>query len=120
MDLLEIFKDTEDVLRFQEGSVIFREGEHGDFMYVILEGEVQFSLRDAAVGSETRGGMFGEMALLDDHSRSATAIAMSDCVLVPIDSHSFRLLIQHTPDFALHVLNVLAERVRLATNRLAI
>jgi CRP/FNR family cyclic AMP-dependent transcriptional regulator len=59
------------------------------------------------------------MALLDSDDRSATATAMTDCVLAPIDVHSFKMLIQHTPDFALHVMNVLADRLRLANEKIA-
>jgi CRP/FNR family cyclic AMP-dependent transcriptional regulator len=52
------------------------------------------------------------MALMDSNVRSATATAASHCVLVPIDIHSFKSLIQSTPDFALHVMSVLAQRLR--------
>lgn len=119
MNLLEIFEDSEDLLKFTAGSTIFEAGSKGDFMYVVMEGTVQYFLADKAVAEETPGGIVGEMALIDTDTRSATAKALTDCVLVPIDRHSFKLLIQHTPDFAIHVISVLAERLRHANAILA-
>ncbi len=114
MNLLEIFENSDDLLKFPAGSTIFEEGSAGDFMYVIVEGRIQLSLQNEFIGEESPGGIVGEMALLDSDKRSATATALSDCLLAPIDLHSFKLLIKHTPDFALHVMKVLANRLRLA------
>ena len=119
MDLLEIFGKTGDVVEFPAGTAIFKQGTKGDFMYVIIEGAVELSLRDALIDEEGPGGIVGEMALLNSDSRSIDAIAKTDCLLAPIDLHSFKMLIQHTPDFALHVMNVLADRLRLANEKLA-
>jgi CRP-like cAMP-binding protein len=58
------------------------------------------------------GGILGEMALIDAAPRSATAIAKTQCVLVPIDEKRFADLIQRRPEFALHVMRVLANRLR--------
>jgi CRP/FNR family cyclic AMP-dependent transcriptional regulator len=118
MNLLEIFENSDDLLKFPEGTMIFEEGSTGDFMYVIMEGKVRFSLRDEPLGEALAGGIVGEMALLDSADRSATATAATDCLLAPIDLHSFKMLIQHTPDFALHVMNVLADRLRHANEKI--
>jgi len=120
MDLLEIFENSDDLLRFPAGTTIFKEGSAGDFMYVIMEGTVGFSLRSESLGEASAGGIVGEMALLDSHERSATATASTDCLLAPIDVHSFKMLIQHTPDFALHVMNVLADRLRQANEKIVL
>ncbi|HEU5100134.1 MAG TPA: Crp/Fnr family transcriptional regulator [Roseiflexaceae bacterium] len=58
------------------------------------------------------GGIVGEMALIDDRPRSATAVAATDCRLVPIDERRFTFLVQQTPMFALAVMRVMAERLR--------
>ena len=117
MDLLEIFEDSGDLLKFSAGTAIFEEGSAGDFMYVVVDGRIRLSLRNEYIAEESTGGIVGEMALLNSDDRSATATAMTDCVLAPIDLHSFKLLIQHTPDFALHVMNVLADRLRSANEK---
>jgi CRP-like cAMP-binding protein len=119
MNLLEIFENSDDLLKFPAGTRIFEEGSEGDFMYVVMEGKVRLSLHNEYIAEVSPGDIVGEMALLDSDDRSATATAMSDCLLAPIDLHSFKLLIQHTPDFALHVMNVLADRLRLANEKIA-
>ena len=45
MDLLEVFKDSEDLISFSSGDVVFEEGKEGNFMYVVMEGEVTISLK---------------------------------------------------------------------------
>ncbi len=118
MNLLDIFENSQDLLKFPAGTVIFEEGSEGDFMYVVMEGEIRLSLHNEFIAEESPGGIVGEMALLNSDERSATATAMTDCLLAPIDLHSFKMLIQHTPDFALHVMNVLADRLRLANEKI--
>ena len=112
MDLLEVFGESSDRVNYPTGSVIFEEGSEAEFMYVVIEGEISLSLHDHTIAMVSPGAIVGEMALLDSSVRSATATAASDCVLVPIDIHSFKSLIQYTPDFALHVMSVLAQRLR--------
>ena len=119
MDLLEVFEGSEDREKYPFGSVIFEEGNPGELMYVVLHGEVILSLKGQEIATVSRGAIIGEMALLNSDVRSATAIATTDCTLAPIDVHSFKSLIQHTPDFALHVMNVLADRLRLANEAMA-
>jgi CRP-like cAMP-binding protein len=60
--------------------------------------------------------IFGEMALIDDAPRSATAVAKTDVELVPISEKQFLFLVSQTPFFALKVMRVLARRLR-ATNK---
>jgi CRP-like cAMP-binding protein len=119
MDLLEVFENSDDHVNFPEGAVVFEEGSEGDYMYVLIEGKIRISLHNEAIAMVVPGEIVGEMALLNSDARSATATAITDCRLAPIDLHSFKLLIQHTPDFALHVMNVLADRLRLANETLA-
>ena len=119
MDLLEVFRDSADVVEFSAGSVIFEEGTDAEFMYVILEGEIKLSLHGQAIATADPGTIVGEMALLNSDVRSATATAMADCRLVPIDVHSFESLIQYTPDFALHVMIMLADRLRKVNEALS-
>ena len=118
MDLLEVFRDSDDLMELSSGSVLFEEGDTAEFMYVIVEGEVRLTLHGTEIASVSEGAIVGEMALLDRDARSATATAVTDCRLALIDLHSFKSLIQHTPDFALHVMNVLADRLRATSEAL--
>jgi len=119
MDLLEVFEGSADLVKLESGSVLFTEGAEPDYMYVIVEGEINLSLHGQEIATLSRGAILGEMALINSDVRSATATALGKCRLAPIDVHSFKLLIQHTPDFALHVMGVLADRLRHANANLA-
>jgi CRP-like cAMP-binding protein len=57
------------------------------------------------------GDVVGEMALLGDHRRTATAIAATDLRLAAINERRFLFLVQQTPYFALHIMRVLAARI---------
>jgi CRP/FNR family cyclic AMP-dependent transcriptional regulator len=114
MNLLEVFKDSEDVVAFPAGTVIITEGEEGNIMYVLMKGEVSISLKSKVLANAIPGDIVGEMALINSDIRSATATAKTDCELVLIDQSSFNSLLQYVPDFSLHVMGVLANRVQSA------
>ena len=114
MDLLEVFKDSNDLVEFPAGTVIFGEGLEGNLMYVVVEGEIQISLHDKVLAIASPGEIVGEMALINSDIRSATATANTDCLLAPIDQSSFDSMLRHVPDFALHVMNVMADRIKVA------
>jgi len=114
MDLLEVFKDSEDKVEFSAGTVIIREGQEGNRMYVVMEGEVSIALGNKVVAMASAGEIVGEMALINSDLRTATVTAQTDCLLAVIDQSSFESLLQHVPDFTLHVMNVLADRLRIA------
>lgn len=99
---------------FHAGETIFRKGDPRSCMFVVNHGEVEIRLGDKVVEVVQPGGIFGEMAMIDDHPRTATAVARADCKLVPIDQKRFQFLVQQTPHFALEVMRVLAERLRRA------
>lgn len=114
MDLLEVFRDSEDVFEVPAGTVIIEEGQEGDRMYVVMEGEVLISLKGRQLATAQPGEIVGEMALINSELRSATVTATTDCVLASIDQASFDSLLRHVPDFTLHVMNVLADRLKVA------
>ena len=114
MDLLEVFKDSEDVVDFPAGSVIAVEGAEGNHMYVVMEGEVVISINDHVLATSRTGEIVGEMALINSNIRSANVKAMTDCRLVLIDKAGFDSLLQHVPGFSLHMIKVLADRLKHA------
>ena len=61
------------------------------------------------------GGVFGELALMSDSARSATAVAIRDCRLAAVSRERFTALVQRTPYFALDLMKLLADRLRRAT-----
>ena len=108
---LNLFRDKE-ATSFAPGQSIFRAGDQGEAMYIVVEGEVE--ILDGSVLLETsgQGSIVGELALIDDEPRSATAVAKTDCRLVAVDRRRFQYMVQETPLFALSVMKVLADRLR--------
>lgn len=102
---------------FTAGSDIFKEGEQGNKMYIVKEGEVELLVRGKVIANVGKGGIIGEMALIDNKPRSATARAKTDCELGPINEHRFLELVHQKPIFALDVMRVLVERLRLMDER---
>jgi CRP/FNR family transcriptional regulator, cyclic AMP receptor protein len=112
MKLPNIFEKDAIPLTFTPGHIIFEEGQTRDFMYVVKAGQVDLLVRGNVVETVNEDGFFGEMALIDQAPRSATAIAKTDCKLIKIDERQFLYLVQETPFFALIVMRTLAARIR--------
>lgn len=110
--ITNLFKGASNTTSVPAGQTIFREGDHGDQMYVLQEGEVDIQIHGRYVQTVKPGTILGEMALIDRSPRSATAVARTDCRVVPLDERQFQYLIQETPFFALHVMRVIVERLR--------
>jgi CRP-like cAMP-binding protein len=105
-----------DALLFKAGSVIFREGDEARDLFVIKTGQVRIQIGNRTITELGPDSIFGEMALIDNEPRSATATAVTDVELVPVSEKQFLFLVSQTPYFALKVMRVLAKRLR-ATNK---
>lgn len=111
-----LFSGIDEYQSFKAGAAIFREGELGRNMYIIAEGQVDIVLNSCVIDTINAGGIIGELALIDDKPRSASAIAKTDCVLAPINREHFLILVQRTPLFALQVMRAITERLRRANS----
>jgi CRP/FNR family cyclic AMP-dependent transcriptional regulator len=98
------------------GSVIFREGDEAHELFVIKSGQVRIQLGNRTLAELSANDVFGEMALIDNEPRSATALAVTDVELVAVSEKQFLFLVGQTPYFALKVMRVLAQRLRV-TNK---
>ena len=76
------------------------------------KGGVDILVGDNVIETASEGDIVGEMALIDNASRSASVIANTECRLVGIDRERFHLLVQRNPTFSTHVMKVLANRLR--------
>ena len=110
---LNLFRYAKNVETYSTGQHIFDEGQPGDVMYVVQEGEIDIVLHGNVIETVGPGGVIGEMALIDNGPRSATAIAKTDVTIVPINQKRFDFLVQETPFFATQVMRVLVNRLRL-------
>ena len=120
---LSIFKDTpEHILadlaplmqeeEYEQGTLIFREGEIGDCMYIIHQGEVNIHKGGTSLAKLKEKEVFGELALLDAEVRSASATTNTDCVLFRIEQEPFYELIDNRPEVARGFIKILCQRLR--------
>jgi CRP/FNR family transcriptional regulator, cyclic AMP receptor protein len=107
------FFDENSVLRYKAGEFIFHRGDQGKSMYVVLEGKVRIVIGKKTLSVIHEGDIFGDMALIDNAARSANARALTDCAVVAIDAYAFRFLVEKHPEFALDMLRVMANRIRV-------
>jgi CRP-like cAMP-binding protein len=115
---LDLFRNESDFKSISAGATLFAEGDAGDAMFVILEGEIELSIRGHHVATLGPGEIFGEMALVDSNPRVATAVAKTACKLIPVSQKRFLFMVQQTPYFALQIMKVMAERLRRMDERL--
>jgi CRP-like cAMP-binding protein len=100
------------VVRYERGKVIMVAGQVGALMYVVIDGFVSISIRGAVVEKVGQGGIFGEMALIDQSPRAANATAETDCALLAINRQVFLNLVKSEPTFGISLLGAMAERLR--------
>ncbi len=112
MDILELLKDRHDIQTFAEGQNVFEVGDPASVMYVVMSGQVDIVVHEKIIDTVEPSGIVGEMALIDSRPRSATAIAKTECQVVPINRALFAKLIQSEPDFAIQVMRIMVERLR--------
>lgn len=112
MDFLKLFRNWKDLDEHPAETVIFREGQPVDFLYVILSGQIELTLCDVSLGTEDVGGIIGEMAIFQSATRSATATSTSDVKLARINRKQINELMSESTEFSLHVMSVLANRLR--------
>lgn len=97
---------------YEAGKMIMQEGTGGAFMYVVLEGKVAITIKGGLVGRAGPGGVFGEMALVDQSTRAATAVAEIPCKLLAINRAAFLQLVKTSPAFGASLLAGLAARAK--------
>lgn len=119
MDLTEFFRTETEFFTVPVGELIFREGAPADSMYVLLDGRAQVTVGERVVEIAESGALLGELALIDQSTRAASVLAITDCKLLPIDEARFHTLVTRTPQFATHVMKVMAGRLRKVDHMVA-
>ena len=120
---LNLFKDTpENVLadlaplmkemQYEQGTEIFKEGETGDCMYIIQQGNIKIHKGNTTLAILKEKEVFGELSLLDADTRSASATADTDCILYKIDQEPFYELKDERPEVAKGFIKILCQRLR--------
>ena len=112
MKLPNIFDKQIPTSTYAAGSVIYKEGQTRDSMYIVKTGEVDLLVRGQLVETVPQDGFFGEIAFVDRSPRSATAVAKTDCSLIAINEKQFLSNVHLAPFFAIIVMRTLTARLR--------
>ena len=112
MNFLELFDDWRDVDEFEAGTVIYSENEPIKGMFVILSGEVELTFHGDRFGTESIGGILGEMAVINQATRNCTATAVTAVRAARLDQRQFKELIDQSSEFSFHAMATLANRLR--------
>ncbi|CAG0957270.1 cAMP-activated global transcriptional regulator CRP [Anaerolineae bacterium] len=115
MPKILLFQNSDEYELIPAGTHLFDEGDEAEYMYVMVDGELEIHYRGQVVDTLVAGDIVGEMGLIDDAPRSTTAVAKTDVKVVPVSLKRFMFLIEQTPFFALHVMQIMAERLRRMT-----
>lgn len=117
-----IFKTMPITKNFSAGTVLFRENEHSREMYIILEGRLKVYRSEKGqridITELTKGGIVGEMSLLDGRTRSATIEVAEDSVLSVIAPEEFEKKSKQIPEWFLGIIRILCARLRDTDRRL--
>jgi CRP-like cAMP-binding protein len=115
-ELAPLMKEEE----VEQGTQIFEEGEAGDCMYIIFNGEIEIHKGKTTLAILQQKEVFGELSLLDAETRSATATAKTDCFLFKIDQEPFYELIESRPEVAMGFIKILCKRLRQLNDKTAL
>jgi CRP-like cAMP-binding protein len=100
------------------GSVIVKEGETGNCMYIIFDGKIRIHTQNQSLAVLSEKDFFGELSLLDTETRSATATAETDCILFRIDQEPFYDMMESRPEVVKGVIKILCRRIRSSNQKL--
>ncbi|MDA7676643.1 cyclic nucleotide-binding domain-containing protein [bacterium] len=111
-DTLAWVAEAADETSYPSGQTIFEKDSEGDSMYVIADGSVRIHEGDKTLASLPQGAFFGELSILDGETRSASASAETDCLLLVIRQDSFRRILSKQFDVTENLLKILVRRIR--------
>jgi CRP-like cAMP-binding protein len=97
---------------YSAGEAIIRQGDHGDTMFLIVEGDVRVHRGEAQLAVLTSKDYFGEMSILDGEPRSASVTALTDCLLLRINQADFHDILSQHFKVALAIIQTLTRRLR--------
>jgi CRP-like cAMP-binding protein len=105
-------------------TVVFFENEEGDSFFIIVDGRIKVTIlgddgREVILSVLGRGDFFGEMALLDNEPRSATAIAVEDTELLSLHRNDFQTVLTDNRSIMLALIKILTARLRRANHQIS-
>lgn len=118
MLFFDMFRHDPEYIEIAAGEILFREGEVGEAMYILIEGEAEITIFGVFFEKCLPGTFMGELAVIDGSPRYATVTALTDCKFVVVDKKRFRFLVDEAPSFAIDVMRVMAQRIRSCDQRI--
>lgn len=115
-DLAQIAQIADEV-EFDAGQAIFKEGDLGESLYLILEGRVRIHRGEHTLAELQEKECFGEMSILDSEPRSASVTALADLVALKIQREDFGEILASKSEIARGIISVLTSRLRKANQR---
>ena len=100
-------------IRLEGGETVFEAGSAGNEMYIIKSGRIKvyriFDDNEIAFAEFSAGDAFGEMSLIDEYPRSASATALEDCLLLALPRATFKQIVERDPSVGVKLLLAVAE-----------
>ena len=107
----------DELVTLRPGQFLFLEGDEADALYIVKSGTLRVISGDTVFETLRAGSIVGEMAMIDEHRRSASVIAGTHAALYKVNETKFIALIEHTPRFALTVMRIMSSRLRIMNER---
>ena len=117
-DVLTQIAQIAEEIRCENNHEIFKEGDHGDSMFVIISGKVDVIQNGHSITQLEKGSCIGEMALLDQDPRSADASTLEESVLLKIHQEGFYALMASNPEIMRQIVKMLTRRLREMNEKL--
>ena len=103
--------------RLEKGALLFKKGDKGDYLYIIVTGEILIHIDETELNRHGKGEYFGEMALLDDSPRSSSATALEETLLLKINQDNFLDIMMDHREVRRSIMRMLNERSRSLTDK---
>jgi CRP/FNR family transcriptional regulator, cyclic AMP receptor protein len=101
-----------DELTFPSNHSMFRKGEEGRSLYIVISGRIKIHINDRQLAVFSKGESFGEMAIFDTQPRSATATTLEPSECLELTQEQLYDAIEETPEISVNIIRVLSRRIR--------
>ena len=110
--IVDIFAGSDAITKYKEGAVVFDEGQIQKIMYILIKGQIKITTANEVLDIIHEGEIFGEMAIIEDLPRTASAVCITDCQVIAINEKRFYQLVHEIPFFAREVMRTMSHRLR--------
>ncbi|MFC1503814.1 cyclic nucleotide-binding domain-containing protein [Spirochaetota bacterium] len=121
IEQLLVLKDISEEKEYKAGDYIIKEGEYGNEAYIIVNGKVEIlkniNNEEKVLTTMERSDYFGEMAIIEDEPRSASARAFTDSLLLVTNGNAFKDIIKHNAEISFNIVKVFSKRLRNQINK---